>query len=423
MNNDDVTVSEVDLQIVDGWQGVYDFLYEGAWGDDVGEDFTGWNSVYDGAAISINQMHEWRAATVERVLSLNPRTVLEIGVGDGHILCRVAPRCERYVGTDFSAVGIESFRAQLQGHPELAGKVELHAFPAHALDPLPLESFDTVIINSVVQYFPGLDYLSSVLTAALARLAPGGALYLGDVRNERSHRCLTTAVRLHRARADLPAAELLAEVDEAVADERELLVDPDYFATFAKGHGSVGAVDVRLRRGRAHNELTRHRYDAVLHKQPTDVLSLAESPRHPWCGDLEAVTRHLMSTRPAHMRLVGVPNGRLTTELAAMHDLRAQDDCADAVRRLGSRVPAGVPDPEDFYRVGAETGYAVAVTWSADREGEVDVLLVSSEAASSTGVWTGVYRSGPTDNTAASAFGHPPELDAPVSSRSSDATR
>ena len=43
--------------------------------------------------------------------------------------------------------------------------------------------FDLVVINSVVQYFPGVDYLLRVLDGATAALAPGGTLFVGDVRS------------------------------------------------------------------------------------------------------------------------------------------------------------------------------------------------------------------------------------------------
>ena len=33
--------------------------------------------------------------------------------------------------------------------------------------------FDTIVINSVVQYFPGVEYLLDVLAAAFERAGPG----------------------------------------------------------------------------------------------------------------------------------------------------------------------------------------------------------------------------------------------------------
>ena len=49
-------------------------------------------------------MREWVDVTVARIAALQPERVLEIGCGTGLLLYRLAPNCERYVGTDFSAV-------------------------------------------------------------------------------------------------------------------------------------------------------------------------------------------------------------------------------------------------------------------------------------------------------------------------------
>ena len=42
--------------------------------------------------------------------------------------------------------------------------------------------FDLVVLNSVVQYFPDLTYLLQVIEQASQCLAPGGTLFLGDIR-------------------------------------------------------------------------------------------------------------------------------------------------------------------------------------------------------------------------------------------------
>ena len=53
--------------------------------------------------------------------------------------------------------------------------------PVDAVERLGSERFDAVILNSVVQYFPGVDYLLEVLDGAIERVRPGGFVYLGDV--------------------------------------------------------------------------------------------------------------------------------------------------------------------------------------------------------------------------------------------------
>ena len=49
-----------------------------------------------------------------------------------------------------------------------------------ALEP---STVDTVVLNSVVQYFPGIDYLARVLEGAVRAVRPGGAVFVGDVRS------------------------------------------------------------------------------------------------------------------------------------------------------------------------------------------------------------------------------------------------
>ena len=92
---------------------MYDELYgtevhgtDGA--PEFGMDFRGWNSSYTGDPIPLEEMVEWRSATVDRIMALQPRRVLEIGAGSGLLLSQIAPRCERYVATDMSAVVIDT---------------------------------------------------------------------------------------------------------------------------------------------------------------------------------------------------------------------------------------------------------------------------------------------------------------------------
>nr|AGS49567.1 long-chain-fatty-acid--CoA ligase [uncultured bacterium esnapd10] len=307
---------------VDEWQETYETVYSDVASGEFGETFDGWNSSYTGEPIPLEQMREWRQATVDSILALRPRRVLELGVGSGLILAKVAPHVDEYWGTDFSRSVIDSLRNQVAERPELAGKVVLDAKAAHELDGLPA-TFDTIVINSVAQYFPNARYLTEVIEGALALLVPGGRVFVGDVRNLRLLPRFRAAVE--RGRGMMPAPE------------RELLVDPSYFATIA----GASAVDVRVQRGTFHNELTRHRYDVVLHKQIDNVVSARDARIVWWTGldDLKSLE--------GMVRVTGIPNGRLE----------------------GS---TGV-DPEQLYELGA-----AAVTWCGDTE--LDAIFTSGEA-------------------------------------------
>src|SRR5262249_19557343 len=60
-----------------------------------------------GEPIPPDEMREQVDETVERIRSLRPRRILEIGCGTGLLLFRLAPDCDRYVGTDFSTIALK----------------------------------------------------------------------------------------------------------------------------------------------------------------------------------------------------------------------------------------------------------------------------------------------------------------------------
>ena len=147
-------------------------------------------------------MDEWRSAAVERIAALGPGRVLELGVGNGLLLRELAGRSECYWGTDLSAAAVEGLRDAVAGE-SWADRVELRVGSALETESLPEGYFDTVVLNSVVQYFPGARYAVEVLRNAVRLLAPGGRIFIGDVRDLRHHRALRTAVELDA----LPAPE------------------------------------------------------------------------------------------------------------------------------------------------------------------------------------------------------------------------
>src|SRR4029077_8293924 len=177
------TTADHDAETVEEWQHLYDELYDAEIAvSGFGMDFRGWNSSFTGDPIPREEMVEWRSATVDRIMALRPRRVLEIGAGSGLLLSQIAPVCVEYWGTDFSAPTIQTLQAAVAGQ-SWGDRVRLRVQPADAADGLPQCYSDTFVLNSVVQYFPSAGYLTEVLAVAMRLLAPGGALFIGDVRN------------------------------------------------------------------------------------------------------------------------------------------------------------------------------------------------------------------------------------------------
>ncbi|WP_305950743.1 alpha/beta fold hydrolase, partial [Streptomyces murinus] len=352
------------------WQDLYNSLYAEA-GSEFGEDFSGWNSSYDGEPIPLPDMREWRAATVERIRALKPGRVLEIGVGTGLLLARLAPECEEYWGTDFSPTVVGALRRHVDNDPELARRVTLRVQAAHEHDELPQGHFDTIVLNSVVQYFPNAGYLHQVIEQAFRLLAPGGALFIGDIRNPRLLRTFTSAVQAACADDPGDSTAVRRAIEQSLVLEKELLVDPEYFAALGHHIPDLAGADIQLKRGTAHNELTRYRYDATLYKTGITPHPLTEIPTHPWPRHLDALAEQLRTTRPEQLRVTGVPNARIAHDLAVRHALET------------GTAPAGPPvpgvDPEDLHRLGEEHGYRTAISWSTHDPATVDVTYVRSE--------------------------------------------
>ncbi|MEV1046179.1 amino acid adenylation domain-containing protein, partial [Streptomyces sp. NPDC049916] len=338
------------------WNDIYDEVYTGFSGD-AGNDFVGWNSSFTGDPIPVEEMREWQRAAVDAVLRFGPRRVLEIGAGSGLLMTPLADAVDEYWGTDLSQVSVDRLqdfaRARGWDHVRLSGR------PAHDVSGLPRGHFDTVVINSVVQYFPSADYLRDVLNRVVDLLAEGGRVIIGDVRHYGLLRPFQAAVHDFRGTRGLRAA-----VEHAMAVEKELLLAPEFFTSFQ--HPAVSGVEVSLKDGRASDELGGYRYEVVLHTAP--ARRLAELPVLVWGRDVTGLDE---VTGPA--RVTQIPNPRVAAGVAAMRTL----DGSDAVP-----TPAGpgLP-PEAVRRWAAERGLRAVPTWSPNRWNTYDVVLVDAAAS------------------------------------------
>jgi len=355
----DATAADVGAQL-DEWRDVFDDSYAGSGDEPWGEDFQLWKSVYEGGPIPLEQMRAWRDAAVAHVLGFAPRRVLEVGVGSGLLLAKIVDEVEEYWGTDISATVVDRVRAQAEraGH---GARVRLLAQAADDVSGLPRGGFDTVVLHSVAQYFPSVGHLDRVLGELMELVAPGGRLIVGDVRNAATLRMLMTAEK-RAAHVHATQEELRALVEQALLAERELLVAPEWFAEWAAGRG-VG-VDIRLKSGRAHNALVRHRYEVVLHREPADLLDLAAVPAIAWgreVSDLADLDGRVVQAGGS-LRVTGIPNARLVGEAV---DLPGADSL------LGGPV-----DPEELTGWARQRGWDAVVTWSGETVHCFDAVLV-----------------------------------------------
>lgn len=342
-------------------------------------NFTGWNSSYTGQPISQAEMEDWLSSTVDRIERCRPRRVLEIGCGVGLLVQRLAPGCSTYLGTDLSRSAVDRLQRWLRDRQEFA-HVSLLTRSALELDDLGSGLFDMVILNSVVQYFPDIEYLRSVLKKAARLLAPGGAIFVGDVRHLGLLRTFHSAVQLAKAPANVSANVLRERVAQAVSQERELTIDPEFFNAVAAEIAGIGRVEVQLKRGFARNELTRYRYD-VLMQLAAPESSAAPDAVVDW-GAMESFAgfeRALAQWSEQAIRVHSIPNARLTSEMRAQRLIEEGNEAANAetLRRQLSEGDGHAIDPEGFWALEGRLDYRVQVTWSTNDLGRMDVYLVN----------------------------------------------
>jgi amino acid adenylation domain-containing protein len=385
---EDLDDAGIKVEKVGEWQAVWDQTY-GAAQSGTGPTFVGWKSSYGGEPIPDGEMRKWLDCTIERIAALKPERILEIGCGVGLLLQQLAPICQAYLGTDVSTSAIGELESWTKTQNEMR-HVKLAQREAIDFSGIEQGSVDTVVLNSVVQYFPHYKYLLKVLENAVELVSPRGSVFIGDIRHFGLLPVFHTSVQLVQASPGVNLNELMNRIELACDRERELTIDPDFFAALQQHLPRIGSVEVLVKRGRSDNELTRYRYDAVLHvgevatTEPEQLIEWGERD-----GSLAEISSRLAAGQLASLGVGNVPNRRLSRDLATVQILKTAQELRNVgeLRQLIETADVDGEDPESFWALGERYGYETKISWrSGSHAGRLDILFVSQASVSYTAV-------------------------------------
>jgi amino acid adenylation domain-containing protein/non-ribosomal peptide synthase protein (TIGR01720 family) len=247
-------------EFVQTWEDIYQLQYSSLDINHFKQNIAIWNSSYTGQEIGKEEMLEWVNSTTSRINQLNPKKVIEIGSGSGLILFNLIDNCEHYLATDFTENSI-SYTDKVINKFGYEKKVSLLCCSADEVPYDRLEqNYDTVIINSVVQYFPNIEYLESVISKVASNLDNLAQLFIGDVRDYRLLDCFHHSVQKFKM-----VSTTKEDVSYFSERDKELLISPLYFLKLQARYTNISHVEILPRLGEADNEMNNYRYDVIIH--------------------------------------------------------------------------------------------------------------------------------------------------------------
>jgi SAM-dependent methyltransferase len=298
---------------------------------------------------------------------------------------RIAPGSKRYAAADFSPVVLNRLREQLRTVPALAERVEVMERSADNFEGIDDDSFDTVVLNSVAQYFPSAAYLTEVMEGAIRIVKPGGHIYVGDNRSLPLLPAFESSVELFQAADAMRADDLRTRIRRREEREQELVLSAAYFLSLRHRHSKLSRVDIRPLCGRADNEMTRYRFAAILHVGG-EIKASSQEEFLNWTEckwTLSEIRSMLMAHGNERIGIKHIQNSRIEKDLAALAILRdAEDELSAAeLRQRLEQTPAQGINPQDLIDLESEgLGFSVILSWAACRlDGSYDAYFVPKE--------------------------------------------
>src|SRR5262249_27583404 len=151
--------------------------------------------------------------------------------------------------------------------------------------------------------------------------------------------------QLHKSDDELPLGELAQRVQSQLAREQELAIDPMFFLALAGQLPRIQRVEILPKRGRRLNEMTRFRYDVIIHLASDALQELNGQhegmPQRDWNDgrqhkpSVADIRRKLTEEDPAVLAYRHIANARVAESLQTLQWL-SNTEGAQHPRKLSS---------------------------------------------------------------------------------------
>ncbi|MDP9838378.1 amino acid adenylation domain-containing protein/thioester reductase-like protein [Neorhizobium huautlense] len=370
--------------IVAAYRNVFDDTYRPDEAEISNADFdiSGWVHSGSGLKMSFEEMREWADATLNRLVGLPGKHVLEIGCGMG-LLLDLAKFFETYTGTDISEVALRHVR-HLAERRNLEN-VRLEWREAENFEGIGRGDFDLVVLNSIIQYFPDPVYLTRVLDQAKRAMNEAGTIFVGDVPDLRLLPALYAGILCRELDPSTTSSYASQLLRQAIDNVREIRATPAFFHDHCRTRGAWA--DVQIKRGRHHNEMTCFRYDVIMYPGRSTMIQPEWLCAWSTVGSIEALVQTVSAQRPATFAVLSVPNNRVYVDtLLATWLLSPSIDTAETLDMMVTKArhaanEIGAIDPEQIWAIGLQLGYSIRIAPSPVTPALIDVMATHEDAA------------------------------------------